>query len=706
MTVSSTGTMQTIKTSFIETCAERSVLVLILIIASVLRLFRLGYPSLWLDEIGQALVANRPFPMFWRGVEAHHGAAPLDYLITKGIILLGGQSDFALRLPAALWGVLSVYWSYRLGKRLWSSHAGLLVATLLALHPLHLRYSQELRFYALFIFLSLVSTEVFLIAWEKERRSWWLCYVATALIMLYSHYYGGLTLGLHGLWALIDSFWPNSNDAPNRRPRFIHFLFAAGIAILLFLPWMAYDLPKEKGFARAQPPQLAAKLVQDVVISFSKPIRNAWIAGLLAIGGLVALLRKRRTAALALGFWLFWLLPLILWIDIKFSYFFHIRQILLGLPFFLMLIAGGMAYGVDLSIVAARRRWECVQAWPLHLMGALAIVMTLILFARPSLFPYYTSQDSREDWKGAARLVERNLLPVDKLLYLSYTDRHYFKHYMPPKLWEASQEMTEQEELEAILAEGTAIWVPVSPYVSFTNPAAPDLEAWLKAQGATPFIFNQQFTLYFLSPHQDKAALQARAEQWTAPERLHWWVVVGKAMSQANAHETAIAAFLHAASLPDFRASKAEALTLAGNEALTLERPRQALVYFEQALQIDPTYNQAWMQRVRALLRLGQPQQALTALAKAERLMGGEDYWLAWFRARSYAALGEWDNAIAAYQRTLTLQPHARHIPFFLARAYEQKGDLVQARIWYQTYLEQDPNGPFASQAQAFLASH
>ena len=68
--------------------------------------------TLWVDEIGQVLVARNGVAAAFTGASGHFGAAPLDYVVTA-LTLQIGDSEFVLRLPAALWGTVAivlVYW--------------------------------------------------------------------------------------------------------------------------------------------------------------------------------------------------------------------------------------------------------------------------------------------------------------------------------------------------------------------------------------------------------------------------------------------------------------------------------------------------------------------------------------------------------------------------------------------------------------------
>jgi uncharacterized membrane protein len=59
-----------------------------------------------------------------------------------------GFSEVAIRMPSVLFGVITIYILYLLGKEIFSRKVGLIAALLLAVNPLHIYYSQEARVYS------------------------------------------------------------------------------------------------------------------------------------------------------------------------------------------------------------------------------------------------------------------------------------------------------------------------------------------------------------------------------------------------------------------------------------------------------------------------------------------------------------------------------------------------------------------------------
>src|SRR5260221_6653241 len=134
---------------------EPWLLLLLLLAAVALRLYKIEQNSLWTDEIAQALLIK---PSLWETILSaaqYTGSTPIDYIFTHLSMHYWGQSEAMLRLPDVIWGSLSVILIYYVGRSLFNRPTGYLAAILLTFMPLHVQYSREMRFYILPTFLIL-----------------------------------------------------------------------------------------------------------------------------------------------------------------------------------------------------------------------------------------------------------------------------------------------------------------------------------------------------------------------------------------------------------------------------------------------------------------------------------------------------------------------------------------------------------------------
>jgi uncharacterized membrane protein len=148
-------------------------MIFVLILAFALRIINLSQ-SLWLDEAITALtVKNYDFINIITGFAKGDFHPPLYYLILKFWTNLFGYSEIALRMPSVIFGVLTVFFVYKLG--------GKKAALLMAVNPLAVYYSQEARMYSLAAFAVTAAVYFF----QNKRYFLWGLFF---LIGLYSDY--------------------------------------------------------------------------------------------------------------------------------------------------------------------------------------------------------------------------------------------------------------------------------------------------------------------------------------------------------------------------------------------------------------------------------------------------------------------------------------------------------------------------------------
>ena len=216
------------------------ILLAVLLVAAFLRLLDLAGFSFSNDELS-ALYRVR-FDHFRdlvsQGfyVDGHPGGVQVFlYYWVK----LAGTTEFAVRLPFALAGILAVYVAYRLGKRWFTATAGLFCALLVAILQFPLLYSQIARPYVTGLLFVLMTawfwTRLVFDGEELNRRSKIFCitgYILSTTLCLYNHYFSFLMAGIIGLTGLF--FIKRSIRLP--------YLLSGAISILLFLPHLSITL--------------------------------------------------------------------------------------------------------------------------------------------------------------------------------------------------------------------------------------------------------------------------------------------------------------------------------------------------------------------------------------------------------------------------------------------------------------------------------
>ncbi len=168
-------------------------MVVILLLATALRFFRIEFQSFWNDEGNSARLSERSIDLIIEGT-ASDIHPPLYYLFLRGWRELAGESEFSLRALSAFLGLSLVAVTYALGRQLlgfsgWqAAAAGALLSTI---NPALVYYSQEARMYEMLALLAVLST--WMLVRLLQRPGWKpglaIAYILTAAAGLYTHYF-------------------------------------------------------------------------------------------------------------------------------------------------------------------------------------------------------------------------------------------------------------------------------------------------------------------------------------------------------------------------------------------------------------------------------------------------------------------------------------------------------------------------------------
>jgi mannosyltransferase len=147
-------------------------LVFITSIGAALRIYNLGFKSLWVDEALLFQFANGNIEHVLRCNALYNGAPPLFALLLHAIMSIG-TSEWILRVVSCSAGIASVPMMYYLSKNFVSHPFALIAALLVAISPSQIIYSQQVREYSLTFLLAQLILYVFLLCLQRLtfRRS-------------------------------------------------------------------------------------------------------------------------------------------------------------------------------------------------------------------------------------------------------------------------------------------------------------------------------------------------------------------------------------------------------------------------------------------------------------------------------------------------------------------------------------------------------
>ncbi len=449
-----------------------------------LRVVRLDFQPLWWDEGYSMFFATRNFgTMLARtAVDIH---PPLYYALLQFWMTFAGKSETAVRLLSVAIGVAAIPLIYALTLKLFSSQRVAFIAALvLALSPLHIYYSQEIRMYGLVTLLGMASVYLFvqLLAMpvgQLRTAIVVVAYIGVTAAALYTEYYAAFIVAFEivtlAIYA-IRSRWLIGSLA--------HWLIAFLAIAALYLPWVIYAGAKLYTYVIAKvahesytPLDLITFLAQHLA-AFSVGHLTDWtwlawgsiVLVALAVVGAATFYRgdakvaeningsSLRSPRFSVELCLLYLIvPLTLGYAINLIYPFHPirneRLLLLAAPAFWILVA----LGID--ALWHRRAW----------LAALALVVIAALSAA-SLYDFYTvPRYPNDDYRPLIAEVQQLAQPSDAFLAIYPWQIGYLETYYrgaplnvvetPSDVW-INQPAQMQRDLDALMARQPRIWLP------------------------------------------------------------------------------------------------------------------------------------------------------------------------------------------------------------------------------------------------------
>ena len=205
----------------------------IVLLAMGLRLYRLEYQSLWVDEIASMNGADPD--QSWSGVIAYSvfDQPPAFFLLLHAWFKAVPFTDFFGRLMALALGLAGIVAVYFLGKEVKDKATGLIAATITTFSYIHILFSQEARFYSLLFLASAMSYYFYIRAAKTSRPFDFILYALSTAVLLYTHYFGLVVFAVQGIiFCLILTFYPVSR-------KFVILSVSAAILVILSIsPWI------------------------------------------------------------------------------------------------------------------------------------------------------------------------------------------------------------------------------------------------------------------------------------------------------------------------------------------------------------------------------------------------------------------------------------------------------------------------------------
>lgn len=400
----------------------------ILLLAMSLRLSGLDAKSVWQDEIFTAAIASTEHSAPQVASIALHNTAlptpPLYFLISHFFLYIG-DNDFLLRFPALFFGILGVALTYTLGARLFGQREGSAGAFLLSISPLHIRYSQDARFYSLLLLLSLFSLYFLYRGIFDKDRKWWIGFTICSVLNVYNHLFALLVLlgeivFVAGLW-LAESWLPvrratlakqvgDSDKNVDASDRGVGSALVVSLAMIALsyapmLPHLLRGLAGRKGLGGT--PTGGISFTSSFLIQQLDAwgIGSGWAILVLLIPFLIGVIVCARAQRRQLWLGFCWLaVPFGVLSLLPVHHRFRPRYVLFMLPLYLLFVGRGLT--VTSEVINARLLGA--RLWRREVVLAM-FLLAIALLSVPEVRAYYA--EDRANWRAAAALLARNIPP-------------------------------------------------------------------------------------------------------------------------------------------------------------------------------------------------------------------------------------------------------------------------------------------------------
>lgn len=244
-----------------STIEEIFIMIIFMVLAAGVRLWKLGDWSFWEDEVFSVQGAQN-FPSVIT-------VNPVVYMLIRVFTDYFGISEWSARLGPCIIGILSVpllYWPVR---RMFNAKVAMIACLFLIIHPWHIFWSQNARAYSLAFLFSGLSASLFYLALERDKVGLTILSLFMTIISIFTYaqsvmllpvFIGyvilsilipvGIPKGLNGknlivffgpfMLALLSLFMPEVRDyiysgwgfnELNRSPMYIIFTLVYGLSV-------------------------------------------------------------------------------------------------------------------------------------------------------------------------------------------------------------------------------------------------------------------------------------------------------------------------------------------------------------------------------------------------------------------------------------------------------------------------------------------
>ena len=422
------------------------ILSILLILGLILRLLDINKTSFWYDEAFTGDVIKLSWKEMFSVIAADKVHPPLFYVLIRCWSLLFGVTQFSLRGFSVFFGLGSIAMAYLVGKDLFSKNkypiTGIVLATVVAISPFFVAYSNEARAYSFLAFLALgfaYTTLKFLSAKITKGRIKFLIFSILLAVILCSTHYLQIVYVIAVVCAGVIYKLIYTEEGVNKKGLFIALgVVVIGVLALMFLPlkqfvsglgisgmwWIGevkwYEVVRVyySYFLGVVRYSLGVPPVRELLVSVPTLVWGGIMFGIHAIGYIFILVSKKIEIEEKRKLTFFFFLSMI-----TFAGFYILG--LLGFNSFVerYTIAGGIILLISFWMVIA----SLIKKWYLLIPVGIYLCFILMLKPMPSLVDYRDVAKDLDNLNNVQRYVFVEPLDlINASFYMDSQSMYYF----------------------------------------------------------------------------------------------------------------------------------------------------------------------------------------------------------------------------------------------------------------------------------------
>ncbi len=417
-------------------------LVLVIILGIILRFYKLGAQSFWVDEIASINYAKRGY--------YGEGHPPVSFIILLYFIETFGENEFIARLPSCLFGIATIPVVYLFGRQLFSEKEGLVASFIISISPWHIRWSQEARMYTELTFFTILALYFFYHAIYKENLTFYVFSAMSMTLAYYTHFFAIFIPVILVIWLISLRFFDKTRPHINFGQLLIFFEFFFVLCAPSFFSVIPEviagklgEVISGVGGAMWGEPTIT-QFISKFFITELRPILPVFSI----LGAILIVLKKNKASFLLLI--LYEAIPFLTLSLLVPRMNIVVRYLLFTLPAYALLTSILLVEIVKKIKNEIAKRFHGKTLKDIQINIALSIgILLIIIFSMDTIskLSFYYEYGEHPDWRSACLFVRSRIEPNDMVVSTAVSPvDYYLEHFVDYELSETHFDKTKNSK--------------------------------------------------------------------------------------------------------------------------------------------------------------------------------------------------------------------------------------------------------------------